>query len=111
MTRFEDGPAHGKTLMLKRAPQLLRVVVNNDGEIDALDQLDDTPGADETLFVYQLKPGTEPGFCHILIRDRKGSGFYTSAEYIFHSQPSDADIRETDNWRTWCRANVDKTPA
>lgn len=55
MTRFEDGPAAGVNLSLRRAPMFLRVVQNNQtGEWDALDQLDDTPEKNETIFVYKV---------------------------------------------------------
>ena len=38
MTTFQDGPAKGMTLMLKRTPVYLRVVCSL-GKVDALDQL------------------------------------------------------------------------
>lgn len=49
MIEFLDGPAGNKTLELRRAPVYLRVVIDADGNIDALDQLDDRPKEDERI--------------------------------------------------------------
>lgn len=104
MTRFEDGPAKGQVLCLKRAPFFLRVVCAADGKWDALDQPDDEPRADETIHVYKLK-GT-PGFCHVN-RGRNGSGWYAVATYVQTLvQPGDA-VRKICDWVDWCDANAD----
>ena len=63
MTTFQDGPAKGKILMLKRAARFLRVVVDGSGTVDALDQLDDQPGADEKIYAYEIT--ARPGMMHI----------------------------------------------
>lgn len=108
MTRFQDGPAQPKPLMLKRAPKFLRVTVDADGTVDALDQLDDKPRKTERLFCY-IRVGTA-GVCHILRREpgkgTAGSGFYATAEYkLCDPQPTDADMREMVAWHTWTMAN------
>lgn len=90
MTTFRDGPAKGQTLMLGRAPLLMRVVRTAEGQWDALDQLSDMPAADETIFVYRLVEG--PTFVHIR-RDRRhgGSGIFRGGVYALHpEQPEDA---------------------
>jgi len=78
MTSFRSGPAEGKILMLRRSPIFLRVVVNSDGKIDALDQPGDQPTATEQIHVYKLEG--EVGSCHINRRGGTG-GFFTFATY------------------------------
>lgn len=99
MTRFIDGPAQGKVLMLRRAPVYLRVVRDDSsGEIDALDQLDDTPKDYESLFAYQLVE--RPGMA--FIDGPKCRGRYAVAEYtMVLSPPSDAEMRDTTAWGVW----------
>lgn len=103
MTKFVNGPAHGATLMLKRAPLYLRVVIDALGKIDALDQLADTPTRDETLACY--KATQRGGAIHINSRGKQGQrtgGFFTMAEYAFvDPQPSDAEMRTTAAWHAW----------
>ena len=107
MIKFLDGPAAGQTLLLRRAPRLLRVVRGPSGKFDALDQLDDTPADDETVTVYVLGPGT-PGVVHLNM-GRLGGGWYVIAEYRLHpSQPADWQARETSAWQDWC---LDQTGA
>lgn len=106
MTTFEDGPAKGQALMLKRAPVFLRVthVPQKVHEAwDALDQPDDEPRASEQLFTYVL---TEGGFGFVHIKASKGGGFYKLASYkLWPNQPTDAEMRDTAKWRAWCKAN------
>lgn len=95
MTRFIDGPAAGKTLMLKRAPLFLRVTQRGD-DWDALDQLDDQPAADEEIHVYRLQG--QPGSVHMNFGRCRG-GLFTTAEYAYFSpQPTDAELRTTAAW-------------
>lgn len=102
MTTFHDGPAHGKILGLRRAPRFLRVVIKPNGEIDALDQLDDTPERLETIHAYEVFG--QVGGMHV--RASKGGGFYTIAEYRHvHPQPTDAEMRTTAAWHTWTEAH------
>ena len=79
MTTFTDGPAAGQTLMLSRAPMLLRVTDNGKTR-DALNNLDDTPRADERLYAYVTMK--EPGVCHISRLPRSQSGWYAIAESL-----------------------------
>lgn len=105
MTRFQDGPAKGKTLMLKRAPRFLRVVEDRKGGIDALDQLEDVPHAHETIHAYEMIG--ERGMCHVNMGRGRG-GFYSFANYaLCKTQPSDEVLRCNDDWRAWCEAMRD----
>lgn len=104
MTSCIDGPAVGQTLMLKRAPLYLRVVQRPTGEWDALDQLHDTPADDERIVAYVMVG--ESTFCHIN-RGRLGSGFFRGGRYcVVADQPTDEQMRSTNQWRAWCSAKV-----
>ncbi len=99
MTTFEDGPAKGQHLMLKRAARFLRVVEAN-GKWDALDQLFDTPEPTETLYAYEIIG--PPGMCHLNC-GRDGGSWYPIATYRFVKvQPADAEMRSTEAWGKWC---------
>lgn len=110
MLTFVDGPAAGKTMMLRSAPPFLRVTrkkfalgVEDAGEFDALDQPADVAGPDEELFVYEKRKHL--GNCHMRFggKERHKSGFYPVAEYgIFEEQPADAYIRDNAAWAQWC---------
>lgn len=112
MTKFLDGPAEGVVLALKRAPLLLRVTRSPAGEWDALDQLNDTPNADETLVAYHLVSG--PCMVHVNM-GRRGCGWYQLGEYrVVATQPTDAEMRTTVAWRSTARtlaAGLGKTVA
>jgi hypothetical protein len=106
MTTFQDGPAKGKTLMLRRAPRFLRVVEKN-GKFDALDQLDDKPEPGENLFAYEITG--RPGMMHI--HKRGGGGWYPIANYRFiEPQPTDAEMRTIEAWHSWCMKEDDRRP-
>lgn len=108
MTRFFDGPAKGKTLMLKRTPIFLRVVT--DGKTwDALNDLTDTIGPKETAFAYKIKG--QAGWCHI--RASKGDGgFYGMATYaMITDQPTQATMRDNAKWVAWVQAKADAAKA
>jgi hypothetical protein len=78
--------------------------VEENGQWDALDQLEDTPRPDETLHAYEISG--EPGRCHILKRGG-GSGWYGSANYRWVAeQPDDATMRDAEKWRAWCEAQA-----
>lgn len=105
MSRFVDGPAEGKSLLLRRAPKLLRVTRSDAGEIDALDQLDDRPKPNETITVYERV--TTPSTVHINMRG--GCGRYQIADYRQTSrQPDDATARSTAAWRAWASTYMDE---
>jgi len=100
MVTFLDGPAKGSVLHLRRAPLLLRVVIDPEGKVDALDQLDDTPTANEAIRVCR-RVG-EAGMAIICSRG-KGCQKAAIAEYrLYKEQPSDDVMRDTKAWRKWC---------
>ncbi len=99
MIEFLDGPAAGETLMLRRAPLLLRVVLSPRGKWDALDQLADVPGPDERLYAYHLISKPQP----VHLKMNKGSGWYVMAQYrVVLVQPDDPVMRQIASWRRWC---------
>lgn len=98
--------------MLKRSPKFLRVVDAaspalpglDDGrhEFDALDQLEDTPAANEKIYVYVLDKHL--GNCHIN-RGRNGGGFYPMCSYRFLvNQPDDFTMRNADAWKAYLQS-------
>lgn len=100
MITFLDGPAKGTTLDLKRAPKYLRVAIDAKGEVDALDQLDDTPRDDETLHAYRMVG--QPTRYHVCRSPRKLSGWHNQAEYeMVDEQPQDEVLRDTQRWQQW----------
>jgi hypothetical protein len=105
MIRFIDGPAAGVKLTLRRTPILLRVVFNG-STWDALDQLDDTPAADETVHVYRV--ASVPSTYHIDYTDRatgrRRGEWRTTADYAFYATPPDDAVRATEAWRAWTMA-------
>lgn len=107
-TTFKDGPAAGSVLMLARAPMMLRVVVDEAGKVDALDQLGDTPKEGESLFVYIMRgaPGAT-GFWDGRGKDgRRTGGSFASAAYRLCSiQPSGDEARTREGWESWCESN------
>lgn len=112
MTTFDDGPAKGRTLSLRRAPWLLRVVRSKAGEWDALDQLDDTPKRGETIHVYRRV--TEVNRYHLKAsgKMKAASGFYEGAAYkALPIQPKPEEVWETEAWRTWCTTKGKKVLA
>lgn len=106
MTRFLDGMAEGQTLMLKRAPFFLRVVMHA-GKFDALDQLDDEPAPNEAAIVYLRQPGAQASAIHLNVgRGKAGGGWFTRADYrLSPVQPADDIMRSMEGWRQWCQAH------
>lgn len=100
MIQFLDGPAEGETLMLRRAPHFLRVVISPRGNVDALDQIDDEPRPRERIFVYRL--ASTPSRYHIRCSPRSSSGMFMQAKYrLFDPQPADEVLRDTKEWQAW----------
>ncbi|MGV3661342.1 MAG: hypothetical protein ACO1TE_14230 [Prosthecobacter sp.] len=106
MTTFHDGPAGGQTLMLRRCPLFLRVVI--DGQtVDALDQVEDTPAPSEDVHVYVRQPGAMQKAVHVNTGRKPGGGWFCRADYKLHEiQPTDAQARSTGLWRQWCEAQA-----
>lgn len=100
MIRFIDGPASGQILNLMRCPLLLRVTRDAAGNFDALDQLDDEPRLDESIFVYRLAEG--PTRVHFLLGNPRRCEWRLKAAYKLESvQPPDGVMRDCDAWRRW----------
>lgn len=109
MTEFLDGPLKGATLMLRRSPPFLRATrkaVDGKYVFDALDQLEDTPEAKESLSCYYRV--ADDGWLHLKMQG-KGSGTYRRATYALYTiQPDDTTMRDTRKWRAWCLAESQK---
>lgn len=113
MTKFEDGPAAGETLKLRRSPLFLRVVTDprHDNRIDALDQIDDKPEEFENLTAY-VRVGKVGGiFMDFGGKDKHKSGRYAYATYVVipdDDQPEDHVMRDNFKWQAWCKAMMHK---
>ena len=106
--KFLDGPAAGSHLTLGRVPQFLRVVIDQAGGVDALDQLDDTIRDGETAYVYHR----EGEVSEVLVCSRGPSRCRreTWAEYrVYPEQPDQAVLRENEEWQTWAMAENART--
>lgn len=102
MITFHGGPANGSILTLKRAPLLLRVVVDAEKNVDALDHFDDQPRPGERVFVYKLI-GTPTSYR--LYGARDVTGWYVDATYHFAViKVEAATLRSTAAWRRWALA-------
>lgn len=104
MTRFKGGPAEGHVLTLQRSPYYLRVVrVHGSTKVDALDQLDDTPRHDETVWVYRLI--ARHGTAFIDKRDAQGRRTGHRAEMatyeLLDPQPQGQHLRDIEAWQAW----------
>jgi hypothetical protein len=109
MTSFVGGPADNKKLMLKRTPVYLRVTQDRSlGKIDALDQTEDEPNKDESLFAYKLTK--KEGGAFLDARDpktgKRTGGYYPSASYtLIDPQPDEAVMRDSQRWEDWVMAD------
>lgn len=114
MMTFLDGPAAGVAngLCLRRAPRFLRVVVDNQGKWDALDQIHDLPRSNETVYVYRLV--SNDGTIHLNQRDKNGrpnGGMFVLATYRFvEEQPEAAIVRDNSLWQQWATAQDQSSP-
>lgn len=107
MTTFQDGPAHGAKLMLRRSPYFLRVTYNGK-DYDALDQLADVAKPEETIYLYRIT--ALPGWCHIRASKPEASGTFSMGNYAYVSpQPDDAILRDNEAWRKWVAKQVEDT--
>lgn len=94
---LQDGPAATTLYSVKRAPNWLRAVIDPDGKIDVLDQLDDKPSGAERIHVYE-RIGEE-GF--IFACRGTGAGRWATGTYRY--VPMDGEtVRETREWQAWC---------
>ena len=110
MTKFQDGPAAGVVLGLRRSPLYLRAVQNRFGENaawDALDRLADRPEPDERIVAYRRVK--YDGHVHICRRPT-GGGYFAMAEYVVCDQQPTADVlRNTNKWQEWAQAEAVRT--
>lgn len=99
MITFLDGPAVDARLNLARTPRFLRVVVDQDGTVDALDQLTDTPRPTEAIYVYRL---ASMGDWVIYCTRGQGCHRAVSATYkLYPQQPTDDEARDAQRWAAW----------
>lgn len=101
MIMFQDGPAAGAVLDLRRAPVFLRVVIDrNTNEVDALDRLEDRPALGEDVHVYRRIGKAET--YHIKCSPPAASGWRSRAKYQLHDeQPADHVARDRKSWEEW----------
>jgi hypothetical protein len=100
MIEFFDGPAKGTKLNLKNTPVCLRVVINKNGIVDALDQKEDAPRSDESVYAYRIIDGTD--ITTFLCGGKKGCCINKSALYkMVKDQPSDEVMRNLGIWIDW----------
>jgi hypothetical protein len=106
MSRFMDGPAAGATLCLRRAPYFLRVVIDADGPIDALDLLDDATRPGETPYCYRL---TDQPTHAIYCSRGKGCRAEAIGTYLLHDpQPPEHTMRDNTAWQTWTKGEYER---
>jgi hypothetical protein len=100
--RLLDGPAEG-VYLTRRSPRFLRAVLDVDGvRKDVLNELQDTPAADEVVYVYELVPGTV-GNVHLSLSPRSRSGFYVTGDYQYLPHVDGEALRDNDVWAAWCK--------
>lgn len=114
MCKFIDGPAKGKLLRIARLPLFLRVVIDSDGTVDALDQLDDAPKESEAVHVYMRC--SQPCTVHVdgsrwdKVKKRNvrfGEWFQTADYRHFPKAPADEVLRSPTEWPAWCQKTYD----
>lgn len=108
MTTFLDGPAIGKTLMLRRTPIFLRVTEEG-GSFDALNSPGDTARPTEKLFAYVMV--RHHGSVHLNIAGGKGGVFQRCDYKLIELQPADAEMRDQWTWGEWVENNKHKAPS
>ncbi|MBA7630602.1 hypothetical protein ES703_38125 [subsurface metagenome] len=96
MLTLIDGPCEG-TYMCWRAPTFLRATINATGEIDCLDQVEDTPAESEKVYVYKVQGSV--GSVHL---HAKGcTGWYALARYCHLPDVNGEGLRDNDVWQAW----------
>lgn len=109
MIRLLDGPAGGRSLACRRAPDWLRVTITDvpldaGGGVDALDDPLDEPRPDERVVVYRLVLGTRSAV-HVCGRGAGGvSGWYGIGDYRHLPEVDGERLRDTDRWREFVAA-------
>ncbi len=106
-TTFIDGPAKGQRLLLRRAVTFIRVTEKG-GIWDALDQPEDSPIPDETLYAYRV--AHFKGMCHMNFGRGRG-GFYAIIDYKFcDPQPGESIMRDATKWSEWTAKQMEEIP-
>lgn len=104
MASFLDGPAKDRSLSLRTCPHYLRVVVDERGKIDALDQVEDVPESEEQIEVYVIVNGT---WGVVFVRP---GGRFEYGEYR-HMAGLDPDLLlsfgDRERWIAWLREHGD----
>lgn len=104
-------PKQQLTLSLRRAPVMLRVVIDASGNLDTLDQLDDVIRPGETAYVYML---TAPATSAMVDgRDPKtgkrwGGHRFIGRYELLAEQPDQATLADNAKWTEWCRFSMDR---
>lgn len=108
MIHLLDGPAAGTDLALHRCPVFLRIVIDRtSGQVDALDQLNDTPRAGEAVHVYQGDRDTLFALRRdivICVRGEDGgldAAATAQGDYRHVADVDGEQLRDTDSWRAW----------
>ena len=98
---FLSGPASNANLELQRTPIFLRVVIDPDGKVDALDQLDDAAAPAESIYVYVFSSKHGGGF--VCSRGRGGGcrSLMLVRYRFFETQPADEILRDNARWAAW----------
>jgi hypothetical protein len=109
MITFQNGFADGKMLRLQRTPYFLRVVMAEDGSIDALDQLGDEPRDNETVAAYRRISDTDAEYVTKTFDGEVINDLVLVAHYlIVEDQPDEETLRDTSKWRAWTTLNNTK---
>jgi hypothetical protein len=96
---FIGGVANGCRLNFKRTPVYLRVVVDNKGKVDVLDQEYDIPQKNETLYAYRM---IDASFSSAFMCGSTGCDLVINAEYkLLPLQPSQEIMRNKTQWYKW----------
>jgi hypothetical protein len=101
MLQLLDGPCKG-TFMAKSAPLFLRAVLTNklfaENDPDVLDQPEDTPAANEKVYVYERQG--KAGWFH-LKGDKNVTGFYATGQYKHRPDIEGERFRDNQRWHAW----------
>ena len=100
MVKIIDGPAMGAKLNLQRTPKYLRVVIDLNKKVDALDLKTDTPMYGERLYAYIMIPESyKRGF---YCGENNGCQLLNFADYkICQMQPDQKTMSELKLWENW----------
>lgn len=94
-----DGPCEG-TYLCKRAPLFLRAIVDEKGEKDCLDLVDDTPAESEKVYVYKREGAAS--VVHLYFGGNKG-GWYALGQYRFMPDVDGEALRDNEAWQKWAK--------